>query len=154
MGSWYTLQQIVEKINVFDAEQDKVPLFKVVCQYMRIVMEIVSFFHAIRLGDWALHLEALEVFTKYFFAHDMLNYLCTIPVYLVEMQMLHELDPEIYVEFKLGNWVLNKNANAPFCAVSPDNALEHVNRSLKVSGGVVGIMLNPNAHTKYFLIAP
>ena len=33
------LQQIVEKITVFadadDAVQDKVPLFKVVCQYMR-----------------------------------------------------------------------------------------------------------------------
>ena len=51
------------------------------------------------------------------------------------------------MEFKLGNWVLNKNAYAPFCAVSPDNALEHVNRSLKVSGGLVGIMLNPT-HTK------
>ena len=46
-------------------------------------MEIMSFFHAVRLGDWARHLEALEVFAKYFFAHDMLNYPCTIPVYLV-----------------------------------------------------------------------
>ena len=32
--------------------------------------------------------------------------------------------------------------------------LEHVNRSMKVSGGLVGITLNPNARTKYFLIAP
>ena len=41
-----------------------------------------------------------------------------------------------------------------FCAVGADNALEHVNRSMKVSGGSIGITLNPNAQTKYFLIAP
>ena len=41
-----------------------------------------------------------------------------------------------------------------FCAVGADNALEHVNRSMKVSGGLIGITLNPNARTKYFLIAP
>ena len=41
-----------------------------------------------------------------------------------------------------------------FCTVGADNALEHVNRSMKVSGGWIGITLNPNAQTKYFLIAP
>ena len=51
--------------------------------------------------------------------------------------MLHELDPEIYAEFKLGKWVVKKNLYAPFCAVGPDNAMEHVNRSMKVSGGLV-----------------
>ena len=54
----------------------------------------MSFFRVVRSGDWALHFEALEVFTKYFFAHDMLNYPCRIPVYLVEMQISYELDPE------------------------------------------------------------
>jgi len=49
---------------------------------------------------------------------------------------------------------LNKNSCVPFCAVGPDNALEHVNRSMKVSGGLVGITLNPNTRTKYLLIAP
>ena len=37
------------------------------------------------------------------------------------------------------------------CAIGADNALEHVNRSTKVSGGLIGIILNPNARTKYFL---
>jgi len=32
-----------------------------------------------------------------------------IPVYLAEMQMLHETHPEIYEEFRQGNWVVNKN---------------------------------------------
>ena len=41
-----------------------------------------------------------------------------------------------------------------FCAVGADNALEHVNCSMKVSVALIGITLNPNERTKYFLIAP
>ena len=62
-------------------------------------MEVMSFICAVR----SLHLEALAVFTKYFFAHDMLNYPCMISVDLAEIQMLHESDPEISAEFKQGN---------------------------------------------------
>ena len=41
-----------------------------------------------------------------------------------------------------------------FCALGADHALEQINRSMKVSGGLVGITLNPNASAKVFLIAP
>ena len=50
--------------------------------------------------------------------------------------------------------MVNKNAKVASCAVGADHALEHVNRSMKVSGGLIGITLNPSARTKYFLIAP
>ncbi|KAL9958706.1 hypothetical protein ACROYT_G035756 [Oculina patagonica] len=69
--------------------------------------------------------------------------------------MLPESDPEIYEEFCKGNWAVNKNPDVPFCALGADHALEQINRSMKVSGGLVGITLNPNARTKFFLyIAP
>ena len=35
-----------------------------------------------------------------------------------------------------------------------DTALEHINHSMKVTGGLVGITLNQDARTKFFLIAP
>ena len=35
-----------------------------------------------------------------------------------------------------------------------NHSLEHINRSMKVSGGLVGITLNPSARAKFFLIAP
>ena len=70
------------------------------------------------------------------------------------MEIVKETDREIYQEFENGNWVVNKNAKVAFCAVGADNALEHVNRSMKVSGRLNGITLNPTARTKYFLIAP
>ena len=97
---------------------------------------------------------SLQMFTKYFFVHDRTNYARMIPLYLAEMQMLPESDPDIFEEFLKGDWVVNKNSQVPFCALGADHALEQVNRSMKVSGGLVGITLNPHARTKFFLIAP
>ena len=127
-------KKIMEKMKTYDDKQaDKFPLFKVWRYYMRMVLEM-TFIRAVRTGDWKLHLEALELFTKYFFAHYRLNYARMIPVYQADMQMLPDTDPEIHEEFQQGNWVVNKNANTAFCALGADNALEHINRSMKVSG--------------------
>ena len=73
-----------------------------------------------------------------------------IPLYLAEMEVLPKSDPEIDEEFLSGNWVVNKNQDTAFCLVGADNALEHLNRKMKVSGGLVGITLNPNARVKFF----
>ena len=67
------------------------------------------------------------------------------------MHSLKDTDPHIYIE--KGNWVVNKNS-VPFCSIGGDHALEHLNRAMKVSGGLVGITLNENARTRFFLIAP
>ena len=145
---------ILEKISTFEAANTNNPMVKVMRHYMRIVMEMLAFIRAVRTGDWSLHLITLDMFTKYFFAHERINYARMIPVYLSEMSSLNEADPEIYEEFIEGNWVVNKNAQLPFCAVGADNALEHINRSMKVSRGLIGITLNEAARTKFFLIAP
>ncbi|KAK3708724.1 hypothetical protein QZH41_004431 [Actinostola sp. cb2023] len=145
---------VAGKMKAFDVAHHQIPEFQVFCHYMRMVMEMMLFIRAVRTGNWHLHLTALQLFTKYFFAHDRLNYARMIPLYLAEMHHLKDSDPEIYQEFLNGNWVVNKNRHAPFCALGADHALEHINRSMKVSGGLVGITLNPSARAKFFLIAP
>ena len=145
-----TSTELAAKMEQFDADHEDSSLLKFTRGYMAMVMEML-FIRAVWTGDWDLHLEALQLFVKFFFAHDMLNYARMIPVYLAEMEIVKETDPEIYQEFQNDNWVVNKNAKVAFCAVGADNALEHVNRSLKVSGGLIGITLNPTARTKYFL---
>ena len=40
------------------------------------------------------------------------------------------------------------------CAVEDDNALDHLNRAMKVSGGLVGITQNERAPPKFFLTDP
>ena len=82
----------------------------------RMVMERMQFTREVRTGNWALHLQSLETFTNYFFAHDMINYPRMVPVYSVDMQMLSKSDPEVYEEFQQGNRGLKKNSRLPFCA--------------------------------------
>lgn len=143
---------VIGKMERFDEGQN--PEFQVFRSYMKMIMEMMLFVRAVRTGDWQLHLTTLELFTKYFFAHDRLNYARMIPLYLAEMRKLPESAPEVYKEFLDGNWVVNKNQHVAFCGLGADHALEQINRSMKVSGGLVGITLNPNARTKFFLIAP
>ena len=77
-----------------------------------------------------------------------------IPLYLAEMNSLPTTDLEVYAEFLSGDWVVNKNPTVPFCALGLDHRLKHVNRSMKVSGGLVGITLNQAARTKFFSSLP
>lgn len=148
-----TIQSLdaITRMKAFDDSHDKIPEFQVFRQYMRMVMDMMLFVSAVRKGDWFLHLTALKSFTKYFFAHDRLNYATMIPLYLAEMEVLLKSDPDVYEEFFSGNWVVNKNQDTAFCAVGADKALEHLNRKMKVSGGLVGITLNPNARVHFFL---
>ena len=93
-----------------------------------------------RTVNWKLHLQFLQDFTKYYFAHNRLNSARMIQLCLAEMNCLPKTDPDVYGEFLSGNWVVNKNSSVPFCALGVDHGLEHVNRSMKVNGGLVGIM--------------
>ena len=97
------------KMAKFDKEHGKNPKFTVFQKHMTIVVEILMFISAIFSADWVLHLQALEILTEYYFAHDRLYYARMIPLYLVEMKGLPQKDPDIYREFKDGNWVVNKN---------------------------------------------
>ena len=145
--------EILCKQLEFEASLSANPTAYAILQYMQMVVELCAFIRSVRTGNWKLHLSSLDDLTKYFFAHDKQNYARAIPIYLAEMAELYVTAPEILSEFEAGNWVVNKNA-VPFCSVGGDHALEHINRSIKVSGGITGITLNENARTRFFLIAP
>ena len=132
--------KVLEKLSEFDAENKNNPMFVVFRHYMRMAMEMLLFIRSVSTGNWKLYIKALELFTKYFFAHDRINYARMMPLYLAEMASLEKSDPEVYQEFVDGSWVANKNAIVPFCAVGADTGLEHINRSMKVTGGLVGII--------------
>ena len=72
---------VITRMKTFDDGHDKIPEFQVFRQYRRMVMEMMSFVSAVRTGDWLLHLTALKSFTKYFFAHDRINYARMILLY-------------------------------------------------------------------------
>ena len=146
--------RVMEKMTQFNMKNDKQPLQQVMLNYMQMVLEMMSFIQSVRTGNWKLHLMATEAFAKHCFAHDKLVYARMLPLYLADMAALEKSNREIYQEFQHGNWVVNKNQSVPFCAIGADHALEQINRSMKVEGGLVGITLNTRARMKFFLVAP
>ena len=126
------------KMFKYDTQNNSSPLFVVTRYYMRMVMEMFSLIKAVRTGNWQLHLSFLELFTKYFFAHDKINCARMIPVYLAEMASLKDTDPLLYEDFTNGNWVVNKNQEVPFCAVEAkrtDKVFPYCSRTSKTSNG-------------------
>ena len=131
--------EVLEAMAKFDERKEaKSPLFKFVRRYMRMIMLIYTFIRATRDGQFELHLSSLDEMCIYFFAHDKQKYARLAPRYLAEMKALKMTDPGIYQEFMDGNFSVHKN-EIPFCAVGVDHALEHINRIMKVTGGLVGI---------------
>ena len=114
---------------------------------------ILMFICTPREGDWNLHLESLKALAKYFFAHDRLNYARMVPLYLGQMHRLKIDDLDIHHEFMQGNFCANKN-EIPFCAIGLDHAIEHVNKLMKIRGGLKGLTQQPAAMARWFLVAP
>ena len=88
-----SLEQLSREITEACSEELKEnnkdsPLFVVTRYYMKMVMVMLSLIKAVRTGDWQLHLLSLKLFSKYFFAHDKINYAGMIPVYLAEISAL------------------------------------------------------------------
>ena len=108
---------IIKKMAEFDRRHTNNPMFKVFRQYMCMVLEMMMFTRAVRTANWNLHLQSLEIFTQYFFAHDRMNYARMIPLYLAEMKSLKTTEPDIEAEFQNGNWVVDKNALVSFCGL-------------------------------------
>ena len=76
-----------------------------------------------------------------------------VPLYLAQMHRLKIDDPDIHHEFMQGNFCVNKN-EIPFCAIGPDHAIEHVNKLMKIRGGLKGLTQQPAAMARWFLVAP
>ena len=60
--------EIMKRMNKFDESHENSPMFVVFRQYMGMVLEMLKCIRVVRTANWEPHLEALEIFTKYFLA--------------------------------------------------------------------------------------
>ena len=141
---------ILVKLEEFEDNANDIQ--KYILNYMKQFETILQFVRATRLRDLLLHLESTEALIKYFFAHDHQNYARLLPIYIATMQETQKKDPYIWEEFMQGNFCVTKGA-VGFTSIAPDHGIEHENRKLKVTGGIVGITQNEKALDRYFLIA-
>jgi len=105
---------IMEKMAEFHGQHANNQIFRVFRQYMCMVLEM--FIWVVRTASWRLYLQALEIFPRYIFAHDCLNYTRMIPLYLAEMKSLQDTNPDIYDEFLMAPGALTKIPRYPSAA--------------------------------------
>ena len=116
--------------------------------YMNMVETLLDFIRAEREDNWELHLESFAAILPWLVVYDHNNYSRWGPVYLTEMRSLEKTAPEIYEEFKVGNFVIKRNNNV-FNQVSPDQATEWVIKMCKASGGIIGITRSDQARDRF-----
>lgn len=71
-------------------------------------------------------------------------------MFLAEMKLLPKTAPEVYEAFLCGDFVTKETENS-FNQIPDDQALEHVNRSGKVAGGLAGITRTDSARDRWCL---
>ena len=143
-----------EKLTQFSEERSaKFPMFKVACMYMEMVSDLLLFIRATRQGLWLLHLSSLEKLCPYFFSQGRMKYAQYVPEYIAKMYELQHTDPLIWNELNSGHFCVNKST-VPFCSLGVDHALEQVNKTMKVLGGIRGITQKPMTLARFFLVAP
>ena len=121
--------------------------------YIRMVERLLRFVQASRERNWLMHLSSTNDLAKDIEAMDRMKYRRMLSVYLADMVGLEKSDPALWNDFMNGLSAC-QNTPIPFTAHGYDQAGEHVNRELKVDGGLIGVSNNINARTRFLLTAP
>ena len=112
---------------------------------------VLIFVRAHRQRNFPLYVNVLEELAPLFFGLDHVNYARWVPVHIGDMKSLPQ---PIKEEFESnGNWVVSKTGKA-FSAIPFDHAHEQENRSVKGSGGCIGLTENPVAFSHWMLSGP
>ena len=142
---------LTDKLDAFDRTLGKQSIFY--RNRMAMFECLLLFLHGAKQRCWELHLSSLHQLTKYFFVQDQQNYTRMVTVYLAELHALKEKEPEVWQFLSEGNITVSKT-DKPFCAIATDHRIEHENRAMKVTEGILGLTSNPEALERFCLTTP
>ena len=89
----------------------------------------------------------------WFFALDHHNYSRWLPIHIRDMTNLHTTHPDVFRQFKQGNFVVWKTCNR-FSGMSIDQAHEQNNALVKGEGGAIGLTENAAALRRWTVGGP
>ena len=151
-GTYQDLLLSVEKIQVilkdFDAAHCNEPTFAYWRQYMDLVSILLAFTRALRCGDWQLYIAAFKSMMPWFAVYDHTNYTRWGAVFIADMEQLAQTAPEVHEGFLQGDFVAKETTNS-FNEVPFDLRLEHINKTGKVAGGLIGITRTETARNRW-----
>ena len=115
---------------------------------MDLVSILLAFTRELRCGDWKLYMSAFKSMMPWFAAYDHTHYTRWGAVFIADMEHLAQTAPRVYQGFLDGDFVA-KEAKHTFNEMPFDLCLEHINKTGKVAGGLVGITRNETARNRW-----
>ena len=107
--------------------------------YLDIVEILLNLLRASREGDWELQLSAIGKMIPWCFAHDNLNYTCSLSAYVSEMSHLEEEHLEAFKYLRSGVFSVQIGEGNPFGKVPVDQGCkETLSRDTQTAGGTKG----------------
>ena len=123
-------------------------------QFLHLVELMLLFQRGTHQGIWELNLLLLELFTKFFFTFDQINYArLAAPIHLPEMFALKTNNPNTWNFFQNGHFSVDKSS-VPFSALDKDHALEQEYKKMKILCGIIGIANKLNHTEQPFHCSP
>lgn len=140
--------EVQDLLAEFDKANKDKPTFTFWQQYMDLVSILLAFTWALRCGDWNLYMSAFKSMMPWFAAYDHTHYTRWGAAFIADMEHLAQTVPQVYKGFLDGDFVA-KETNHSFNGVPFDLCLEHINKTGKVAGGLVGITRNESARNRW-----
>ncbi len=136
LSSKALLHEIGDKMNSEKESIKNHRTAKLWLQYIEMIDILRMFIKAERIGDWNLHLQAVQEMLPYFAAAGHNLYAKSAYIYLQKMQQLPESHPAVYSSFLSGFHVVRRS-DRYWAGLSTDLVIEQVlMRSIKTNGGL------------------
>ena len=122
--------------------------------FLEMAKILLNLLCATRAGLWDLFLETIRDIIPYTFAYDNINYSRYLTVMLGDLTAIESEFPNVYQEFKHGNFTSQLEADHPFARMEPDKIIEcSMNKDTKTPGGTTGFSTKSPAVMRWTLNA-
>ena len=111
--------ELEKQLKEFDEMNDKYPMYKWACMYMKQVSNLLQCIRASQDCNWLLHLAFLEKMCVYFFAYNRHDYAQNIPDHIEHMYHLETSHSHICYDLQSGEFVVKTNPIAFTSRSSP-----------------------------------
>lgn len=132
------LQDMVVQLFAFIEENSSNNTFRFWLLYLELIAILLNFIRASREGNWTEYVTSFKEMLKLMAFHDHVNYMRWGSAFLIDMENLEKDFPAVYKEFLKGAFSI-KTTEQSFVRIPADQAIEHVNKVCKTSGGLINI---------------
>ena len=136
-----------EWINQLSEKSPTIFFWELICKLVR---KVLMFVRSHRERNFYLYMQTMKELVPLFFSLDHMNYSRWMSVHIRDLCSLPESVLKMFCD---GDWVIAKTKKR-FSTIPVDQAHEQNNKSVKATGGFIGLTENQNALNRWMIAGP